>query len=216
MKILNPLRYKLIKLGRRLGYVFPERLRYDRWVQKYFYLFGLYQKIENVEGEIVECGVAYGETLITLGILAKREGKGRTVYGLDSFEGFPEPTSFDSSPREPKKGQFSDGTMRLVERQIEKADIPNPVLIKGFLCDTVPSLPAKKIAFLHIDVDMYEGYRDALTLYDRVSPGGVIAFDEYDRPNWPGATKAIDEFLKKTRETLQQDKYSGKYFFIKK
>ncbi len=31
-------------------------------------------------------------------------------------------------------------------------------------------------------------------LFDRMSPNGVLLFDEYDDPEWPGANRAVDEF----------------------
>ena len=39
-------------------------------------------------------------------------------------------------------------------------------------------------------------------IYDRMVPGGIIAFDEYSIPEWPGETKAVDEFIKKYKLKL--------------
>lgn len=46
-----------------------------------FYFKELYDKIRNIDGDIVECGVAYGGSLYILGALVKGEGKGRKIYG---------------------------------------------------------------------------------------------------------------------------------------
>jgi asparagine synthase (glutamine-hydrolysing) len=47
---------------------------------------------------------------------------------------------------------------------------------------------------LHVDGDWYESVKVCLeSLYDKVSPGGVIQFDDY--AHWAGARKAVDEFL---------------------
>jgi hypothetical protein len=40
-------------------------------------------------------------------------------------------------------------------------------------------------------------------------------FDEYAMEAWPGATKAIDEYLKDKKWTLQKHEEGRKYFFQK-
>ena len=212
---MKTLKAKLLWMARQLGYVPMDGLHYNEWNTKYLYLYDLYRKIENVEGDIVECGVERGHTLVALSIFVQREKKGRKVYGFDSFEGFPEPLEVDSSPRNPQKGELSVTSLNMVTKLAQKAQVSIPTLVKGFFCDTIPHFKIDKIAFLHIDADMYEGYHDALKLSDKVSKGGIIAFDEYNRPNWPGAKKAVDDFIAKTGETLNKDKHSGKYYVIK-
>ena len=78
-------------------------------------------------------------------------------------------------------------------------------LFKGFFEDTLNQEILDKInsyegiAFLHLDVDLYESYMCTLTrLWDFVNPGGVVLFDEYhpsSRVKYPGAFKAINKFL---------------------
>jgi hypothetical protein len=34
-------------------------------------------------------------------------------------------------------------------------------------------------------------------------PGGIIIFDEYGFPDWPGETKAVDGFVKQHNVTLK-------------
>jgi len=56
-------------------------------------------------------------------------------------------------------------------------------------------------------------------LYDKVKPGGVIAFDEYmdgiTHVNFPGAKMAIDEFFADRSFNLKRDKHYGKYYVMK-
>jgi len=33
---------------------------------------------------------------------------------------------------------------------------------------------------------------------ERISRGGILIFDEYGIPDWPGETAAVDEFVKPT------------------
>jgi len=56
-----------------------------------------------------------------------------------------------------------------------------------------PTLP-DKIAVLRLDTDWYESVKASLeALYPRLSPGGVIVFDDYGA--WNGARKAVDEYF---------------------
>ena len=40
-------------------------------------------------------------------------------------------------------------------------------------------------------------------LYHALVPGGVVVFDDYGSPNWPGAKKAVDEFLSRRTESVR-------------
>lgn len=98
----------------------------------------------------------------------------------------------------------------------------NITLIKGFFEDSLSKYRGEKIALLHIDVDLYGSYKTVLeTLYDQVQAGGIIAVDEYvdtfDVAKFPGAQKAIDEFLnsRNIASSFRRDASTGKYYFIK-
>ena len=187
-----------------------------------FCLKELYDKIKNIEGDVVECGIAYGGSFLILGALAKQEGRGRRIYGFDSFEGFPEPSIEDKSEyRGIHKGKYSDVSIEQIEKLFKAIDLPKPAIIKGFLENTAGSFKNQvgHIAFLHIDADLYSAYKVTLKeLFDNVSQGGIVLFDEYDEPTFPGATKAIDEFFAGTNYQLQKIKWMDKYkfFVIKK
>jgi hypothetical protein len=62
-------------------------------------------------------------------------------------------------------------------------------------------------------------YKQTLTyFYPRISRGGVILFDEYNDPPWPGCKIAVDEFLADKPEKpvpITMDNYQ-KYFIEKR
>jgi hypothetical protein len=65
---------------------------------------------------------------------------------------------------------------------------------------------------LHIDGDWYDSVKSCLdNLYDKVTPGGIIQFDDYGY--WRGARKAIDEFLEHRgiNGHLKRLDYSGRF-----
>jgi len=71
---------------------------------------------------------------------------------------------------------------------------------------------------LHIDVDLYQSYIDILeNLYDLVSIGGVICFDEFldQQEKWPGAVRAIQEFFVGKGQEFTRDAFAKKYYIVK-
>ena len=91
--------------------------------------------IEKIPGDIVECGVGRGRSILILAtlndLLSSSESGQRKIYGYDSFAGFPEPTAEDKSARNPKKGEWStspSGKYRyspdFVRQIMKDADVP--------------------------------------------------------------------------------------------
>lgn len=194
-----------------------------RQIRNLFYYEKVYQRVANLNGSIVECGVGKGRSFLFFSYFAHQEGKGKHVWGFDSFEGFPEPTENDVSPRNPKKGEwsgFSPTDMREILRGagFSAEWIKEYIhLIKGFFDKTLDSYTGGPIALLHIDSDLYESYKDPLeVLFPQVVAGGLVIFDEYNRPNWPGAKKAVDEYFKDTDYVIEHDSEYDKYFVVKK
>jgi O-methyltransferase len=193
----------------------------------YRYFHDKFVRIKDVEGDIVECGVGFGHTLILLLYLAEIEGRERTVWGYDSFVGFPEPTIEDKSIRNPKKGEWNIITpAEIKDIFFRRCQLPtraekNLKLIKGFFRETLPNNAVKKIAMLHLDVDLYDSYKVCLEfLYSKVEENGIIMFDEYMQKNtqevFPGAAKAINEFFADKQEKIQYDDTFDKYYCVKK
>ncbi len=195
--------------------------------RRHIYMTRMFDKITGIEGDIVECGVGKMHTFQILASLLQEEGSSRKLWGFDSFGGFPEPSVEDTSPRNPQKGEW---------KYIEAEDVEKFLLIlgfgrqwisshikiiKGFFQDTLPISGVSKIAFLHLDVDLYNSYKTCLQyLFPKVVQGGVILFDEYSNKTenfkFPGAKKAIDEYFNGTKYKLSRDRLSGKYFMVKK
>ena len=53
-----------------------------------------------------------------------------------------------------------------------------------------------RFSLIHFDCDLYEPTKTALEYFwPRLSKGGICLFDEYAIKDWPGETKAVDEFF---------------------
>ncbi len=145
-------------------------------------------KKNSLDGLWLEFGVHRGETIRHIANMTESE-----IFGFDSFEGLPE----DWTPSQ-RKGRFS------LDGKIPQNMPANVKFVKGWFDQTSPeflnSNPGK-VAFLHIDSDLYSSAKTILTcLKDRLSSGTVIVFDKLlNYPGWKhGEIKAWDEFIEKT------------------
>lgn len=190
-------------------------------LDRYLYYKDMVEKVETVEGDIVECGVSIGHGALLFTLLCDYIGTPRAYYGFDSFEGFPDPVEKDETT--PIKGKgFWASPPETVLKVLRDGRLSDDVirqrihLVKGWFDQTL-ALYEGRIALLHLDCDLYASYKLSLhTLYEKVEPGGVIMFDEYKDARWPGASKAIDEFFRDRPEAIQShSKCNWKYYVVK-
>jgi hypothetical protein len=196
-------------------------LVYRGALDKYLYFLDQVQRVQDVAGDIVECGVSIGHGALLFLLLSEYVGKPRLYWGFDSFEGFPDPVEADEHTPITGVG-FWASPPEAVLRTLRDGRLPEEVirervrLVKGLFDQTLREYEGR-IAILHLDCDLYQSYQTALDyLYEKVAPGGVIMFDEYNDSRWPGATKAIDNFFRDKPERVQPHaKCSWKYFVVK-
>ena len=181
----------------------------------------------DVKGDIVECGVGNGQTLsyILFNLIYNEKDFNRKIIGFDSFEGFPEPSDKDKSPRNPEKGDWNHTNEEFVISNLkdlgfEEKHFKKIKFIKGFFERTFQQEKdnIKTISLLHIDCDLYSSTKISLeTWFDKVEKNGLIVFDEYlnSAYKFPGALKAIDEFLGVVKDQIKICPYTKKYYLIK-
>ncbi len=184
----------------------------------------LLREVAHLDGEIIECGVYRGHTLLRIAAVVGQVAQQKQIYGMDSFGGFPVGSVKDVDVsdgrrinRVQNKFQYAHRSVRRLERIGEMFDF-NLRLVPGFFEDTLCELGDKRFCFVHLDCDIYESYKTCLNeLYDRVVPGGLIVFDEYKHPVWPGASRAVDEFFDDRPESPEffEGATQGNYFVRK-
>lgn len=161
----------------------------------------------SVPGDFVELGCYRGDTSLELQKLLRGAQK-KTLWLYDSFEGLPEKTSKDFSPA---GTQFQTGTLDVSKKEVilrfKKAGLRVPRIKKAWFSDLAPGDLPEKIAFAFLDGDFYESIKVSLHLViPRLSPGGIVLVHDYNNPELPGASKAVDEFFSsdqiRTQETL--------------
>jgi len=164
-------------------------------------LLDLLDQTAAIAGDIAECGVFRGRTLVPMAVYLAQRGSSKHVFGFDSFEGFDDAVQVDVEmggveSKDKHVGAFNETSLRLVQGKLRRFGVSNATLVKGYFRETLNRYPQRRFSFVHLDCDIYESYKECLEFfYPRVNPGGIILFDEYKDPRWPGCTKAIDEYL---------------------
>ena len=192
--------------------VFTPRYNLARFLAHY----ELFKQIVEIPGVIVDIGVYRGASAFTWAKLSEifcPTDIRKTVYGFDTFEGFPSLTPQDGSTdarQDVRVGGYAAG--RAIEDDLlaaraamnhdrHLAHLERLEFVKGDLAETVPRFVAEhgeglRVALLNLDADLYEPTRVALEQFvPRMSPGGIIVVDEYAVKTFPGESQAVDEYF---------------------
>ena len=87
---------------------------------------------------------------------------------------------------------------------------------KGWIPDRFNEVENKLFQFLHINVDLYEPTKDSLDFfYPRLVENGAIICNDYGSCKFPGAKKAVDEFLEENNYKMFYEVPMGGCFIIK-
>ena len=172
----------------------------------------------NIQGEIVECGVWRGGCSLAMAYMLSKLGSNKKVYLYDTYSGMTQPGIYDSKfPKEGKIIRFANNASEkynLLQREdynewcyaslddvksnFEKASLMDyAIFIKGDVKETLsnPSnLPKNGISLLRLDTDFYDSTKIELqALYPILSVKGVCLLDDYG--TWKGVKKAVDEYF---------------------
>jgi hypothetical protein len=175
--------------------------------------FELYKTIINIPGHIFELGVYKGASLVRLATYRDvlENDFSRKIVGFDSFGEFPTNRLNLSSDLEFIEGFEGAGGHGLDKDELTSVlsnkGFDNFELVKGNVFDTLPLYleqhPETRLSFLHLDMDVKEPTEFALELlYERVVPGGLIVFDDYNAVT--GATISVDEFSRKYQLKIEK------------
>ena len=180
----------------------------------------------KIAGDIVECGVWRGGSMMAVAVMLKQLGDtDRNLYLYDTFEGMTPPTDkdaqFDGRPADElfdevirESGAWCDADIREVSENLSKTGYPASriKLVDGKVEETIPSIIPDEIALLRLDTDWYESTLHELEhLYPRLVSGGVLIIDDYG--HWQGAKAATDEYFSRMPDRkpfLHRIDYTGR------
>jgi O-methyltransferase len=186
-------------------------------------LLAMVDRTLSIDGDVAECGVFRGSSLVPMAVHLKQRAPGKRLLGFDSFAGYDNSILLDLSldaPSEASKrpGAFSNTSASAVLNKLCRFHADNVTLIPGYFHDSLPKCADRRFSFVHLDLGIYQAYKECLEFfYPRLHPGGVILSNDYNKPAWPGCKKAVDEFLTGKPEKLQMlemDNYQR--FYISK
>jgi len=193
----------------------------------------LYDKIKDIPGDIVECGVFKGSGTFTFLKLKNifNPNSSKKVIGFDFFntdeliksiqngqDKDPMNTLFDS-----RNFKHTDSFKTQLENDILEAGFKESdfMLIAGDVSLTTKDFsrnnPGLKIAMLYMDVDLELPTYDVLNnLWDNMTKVGLIVFDEYGHHKW-SESKGVDRFLEeKNLEIVSLNNYCPTAYIQKK
>jgi hypothetical protein len=163
----------------------------------------------NIPGDVVECGVWKGGSMMAVAHELRRLGvMSRHLHLFDTFEGMPPPQEVDRSYRgeraadllgsaDPKESWvWARSLLPEVQSAMGQTGYPPARIsyVKGKVEETLPAAAPEAIALLRLDTDWYEStYHELKHLYPRLSAGGVLIIDDYG--HWQGARRAVDQYF---------------------
>jgi O-methyltransferase len=153
-----------------------------------YVLYSLAQEVSTIAGDMAEIGVyAGGSTLL----LAVTNGS-KNIHAFDTFSGIP--NSSISAIDEHRGGDFSDVDANKVKAMLGR--YKNITIHDGDIAETKNDVRNNTFSFVHVDCDVYKPIKECCEFFvPRLSPYGIIIFDDYNLHTCPGARTAVDEYF---------------------
>ena len=186
-----------------------------RETQMSSYNLGKYVVENNIEGDIIECGVAMGGNFASmiLGVTSIPTGEQRKFWGFDSFQGIQLAGKKDT--QQAGIGEITHNTDVPYEDLLVSSGITchsqqqvenhlsiwglskfNIEFVEGWVQNSIPLVNDRinKISILRLDMDVYHPTIYTLNMWwDKISDGGVIIIDDWALG---GVRIACEEFFK--------------------
>jgi hypothetical protein len=170
-------------------------------LRKALFYYEELKELQHVPGDILEFGVYRGTMLCFLddaNQILDGTNSSRSVIGFDTFSGFPEEDTAWQRDQE-TRAMFRETSLELLRRKVALRASSRIRLVDGDIRQTLPRHAAEwpnKVAMAICDADVADVTKAILdVIWDRVSPGGRIYFDEYSRDGW-SETVGVDDFLR--------------------
>jgi predicted O-methyltransferase YrrM len=149
-----------------------------------YQLYAAASAVRKIPGDAAEVGVFRGASAKLIGLALPD----KPLHLFDTFDGLPRPEAADGDLR---LGEFRCG---LDEVRHYFGSEPNLHFHVGIFPGSAAPAQDRTFAFVHLDMDLFEGTFAALDwFYPKMLPGGIIITHDY--VVLPGPTKAFNEFF---------------------
>lgn len=207
------------EMSKYAGHLFKSHL------ERHLAIYELYKKTIELPGSVAEFGLYNGSTFFFLARLIEifnrasieiHESSSHHLYGFDTFEGIVNLSEADNSEvQTPQKriGGFKQENNFFLKdlahfKETNCSIAKRLHIVKGDATTSFPDFisknPGVRFRFVILDMDIFEPTNAVLnSVIDYMVPGGIIAFDEYGFPEWPGETIAADQFIRKNHLKLK-------------
>jgi O-methyltransferase len=155
-------------------------------------LWSLLGELTAIPGALLEVGVWRGGSGALMASRFESLGIEDPVFLCDTWEGVVKTGPLDIYYHD---GKHDNTSKHIVESLIHKLGLRNVELLQGiFPEETGRRIETHAFRFVHVDVDVYQSARDVFEwAWPRLSPGGIVVFDDYGCPATPGVTRLVDE-----------------------
>jgi hypothetical protein len=174
-----------------------------------------YIRINNIPGDIVECGVWKGGNILGCIEYMNFYKMDKEVWLYDTFNGMTGTTDIDVDmngvPGELWKG-LCNSPLFEVQSIMNQSSYNKDKLhyVVGDILETLDNISniPKSISLLRLDTDWYASTKKEMEiLYPILSQNGVLIVDDYG--HWKGAKKAIDEYFINQNINIENIDYTG-------
>jgi len=192
----------------------------------------LYNEVKNIPGDIVECGVFKGTGLYTFLKLKNifNPNSSKKVIGFDFFDTDGLISSINNKEDKDamdvlfKERHFShtesfkeNFKLQLINHGFSESEFD---LVEGDVSETTKLFsqnnPGFKISLLYMDLDLeIPTYDTLINLWDNITKGGIIVFDEYGYHKW-SESKGVDRFINEKNLEIKSLDFICPTAYIKK
>ena len=180
----------------------------DKALYRQIKILEIIKNIELVKGDIIEFGIWHGNNLFMVKKIVDFYKLKKRVIGYDNFSGFPNPAKL----KKLKKGKYI-GKPELINKILKFFKLSNVKIINDDILNLEKHKKIfNKISFVYIDCNVYEPVKKILeTLNNKISKGGIIAFDEAQNNNNKSEGIAMMEFYNRNKKSYKLIKLNKNY-----
>lgn len=192
---------------------------------RHYFLYHLIRQAPIHHGHVVELGCWRGLSAFQIANYLSQRGTdfGRQKFFIfDSFRGLSEIDAVDQ-PQDDPRSKSADQALRsrfaaslgVVQSNLVRfSDLL--VFFEGWIPKRFPEVGNETFSFVHVDVDLYEPIKQSIEFfYPRLAKHGIMVFDDYGCAQFPGARRAVDDFLLTAHDCIFVPTPTGSAFLVK-